>query len=307
MSKIEIRYFTGDVEERTLSKSQPLSIGQHSSNDICIDEENVDPMHCRIAWNKNGYEIVSANSTGVEVNGTLVKHAQLNSHDVIRIGTVDISVAIDENGSAVVPTVTAQASVAKKKPSKELPDDLFEPNSGPVDNQVEELLADDLFEEEEEDDLAEKPVLKRSTRYARGSEEETDDDEKGEGKEDDAEAGDDSSEEKKGPSLRDRIRKRMDGQSVRPGEHDVLRAKFLYYLGTGAVVLLLVAAVLWFWLNRNAEDKLLDAAIDLHKEGKYSQAEKIYTEFLNKYPRSERANEAHFARGRVKIDKNLSG
>ena len=45
-----------------LDKRQPVSIGQHPSNDDSIAGDNVEQMHCRISWNKQGFEVVSAGS-----------------------------------------------------------------------------------------------------------------------------------------------------------------------------------------------------------------------------------------------------
>lgn len=90
MPHLEIMHLTGDVERRELSKKQPLSIGSHASNDVVIDEEGIELMHCRIAWNKDGYEAVAAGTEGLDVNGNIVKRAKLKSGDVLRFGTIDL-------------------------------------------------------------------------------------------------------------------------------------------------------------------------------------------------------------------------
>jgi outer membrane protein assembly factor BamB len=117
MAKIEIRYFTGDVEQREINKTQPVSIGRQASNDVCVDEDDVGPLHCRIAWNRSGYEIVAAQPAGVVVNGTSVQHAVLADGDVIRVGTIDIALLLDGDDAARAARVPA---------AKPLPDDLFE-------------------------------------------------------------------------------------------------------------------------------------------------------------------------------------
>src|SRR5262245_21744337 len=94
---IEIRDFTGATETRQLSKKQPLSIGRHSTSDIFVDEDGVTGMHCRIGWNRSGYEVVAAGPDGVEVNGTLVRHAMLSDGDLVRLGSLDLYF-IDEAG-----------------------------------------------------------------------------------------------------------------------------------------------------------------------------------------------------------------
>jgi outer membrane protein assembly factor BamB len=94
MLDLEIRYGGGPPEVRPISKATPISIGRHSSNDICIDEPDVAPIHCRVLWNKakSLFEITSANRDGVDLNGTLVRAAGLKEGDVLRIGSADLIV-----------------------------------------------------------------------------------------------------------------------------------------------------------------------------------------------------------------------
>src|SRR3954466_2050069 len=91
MSLIEIQRGGDEPEQRTLSKSQPLSVGTHASNDLCVDEDGVALLHCRISWNKSGFEVVAADSRGVELNGKLVQHSVLRLGDVVRVGSLDIT------------------------------------------------------------------------------------------------------------------------------------------------------------------------------------------------------------------------
>ncbi len=94
MLDLEIRYGGGPPEVRPISKVHPISIGRHVSNDICIDEPGVAPIHCRVLWNnsKTHFEITSANRDGVELNGTLVRVAGLKEGDILRVGSADLIV-----------------------------------------------------------------------------------------------------------------------------------------------------------------------------------------------------------------------
>lgn len=315
MSKLEIRYFTGDVEERELSKSQPVSIGRHSSNDVCIDEEDVGVMHCRIAWNKDAYELVAAGPEGVELNGSAVKNTPLETGDILRVGTVDIEFTIDEPAAGKKPAAKKQrepqaaaaAADSASSGSAQLPEDLFEEEPGPVDAIPSGSFLtpdaggdEDFFEDEDaEDDLAEQPVLNRRKSPEEEAESATDeagentDEEQGEG-------------EEKGASLRARLRESLDRRSVRPGDHDVVRSKFLYGLGIGAIVLLLVSGVLWFWTLQNAADKLREAAEAEHDQRKFAQAIELYEQFLEKFPNNERLTEVKFKLGRARIEQNFN-
>lgn len=90
MPFLEIIHLSGEVERRPLEKRQPVSIGSHSSNDIRIDEDGVEPMHCRVSWNKQAFEAVAAGVDGLEVNGNVVQRTSLKRGDVLRFGSVDI-------------------------------------------------------------------------------------------------------------------------------------------------------------------------------------------------------------------------
>lgn len=272
MSKIEIRYTDGATESCPLSKMQPLSFGRQPVNDICIDEDGVAPLHCRIAWNNNGYELVSVHPEGTMLNGEFVKTALLKTNDQLQIGSVHITVStIDEPAPA--PPVNTE-----NKPSQEEKD--YAKKSDRQEN----------YQRKEENDDANIPKIGQ------------DDEESRPGQNDDRRPTSSS-----GPSLRDRIRQRADARVGRPGEQEVIRSKFILSLIVGTGVLLVVAAILWFWTQRNASETLYELAKAKHEEGKYVQAIEYYTIFLQKYPRDELAIEVHFARGRAKIDQHLSG
>jgi len=110
MPFLEIVYLNGDVDRKPLEKQQPVSIGSHSSNDIRIDEEGVETLHCRVAWNKKAFEAVAAGTEGFEVNGNVVQRAVLKQGDVLRFGTVDLKFFEHEEQGAELPLVAAMAS-----------------------------------------------------------------------------------------------------------------------------------------------------------------------------------------------------
>eukprot|EP00913_Durusdinium_trenchii_P028490 g26718.t1 len=307
IQKILIATEPGDVEERELSKTQPVSIGRHSSNDIRIDEEDVGVMHCRIAWNKNAFELVAASPDGVELNGTSVKNAVLETGDILRVGTVDIEFTIDEKAGNKKrePQAAAAAADSASSGSAQLPDELFDKETGPVDAipsgsfLTPDASEDDGFFEDEdaEDDLAEQPVLNRSTKFAENEEGDKPAEAGEEGEDGDAD---------KGQSLRARMRESLDRHAVRPGEHDVLRSKILYVLGIGSGVLLLVSAVLWFWTVQNTADKLREQAEALHQERKWGPAIETYEKFLQDFPNNERTTEVKFKLGRARIEQHFN-
>ena len=94
--RISIRDAEGNFEIRELSKAQPVSFGRHATSDIVIDEDGVAPLHGRISWNGSAFELIAAGKDGIDVNGTLVKQRPLENQDLIRIGSVDIVLTLDE-------------------------------------------------------------------------------------------------------------------------------------------------------------------------------------------------------------------
>ena len=87
---LEIQNLSGDTELRPLEIGQSVSIGRADSCDICVDEEDVGQLHCRISWNGSAWELKAANLDGVEVNGQLIRETVLLDGDVIRVGSLDV-------------------------------------------------------------------------------------------------------------------------------------------------------------------------------------------------------------------------
>ena len=112
MAQIEIRHLSGSVEMRPLSRATPLSIGSHSSNNICIDEDGVAVLHCRISWGGKSYEVMCGGADGVDVNGQLVQHATLKDGDLLRIGSVDLLFRGRQRSSGPAPTAAPDERVS---------------------------------------------------------------------------------------------------------------------------------------------------------------------------------------------------
>ena len=99
MATLLIQFADGTRAEQPLERSQPVSVGRHATSDVRIDEDEVGVLHCRVSWNRDHWEVTAASTEGVEVNGTVVRHARLSDHDVIRIGSVDLTLqSADETG-----------------------------------------------------------------------------------------------------------------------------------------------------------------------------------------------------------------
>lgn len=110
MLDLEIHNGEQPVETLRISRLQPICIGRHASNDICIEDEDVAPIHCRVAWNGADFEVAAANRDGVDVNGTLVRHSALKAGDVMRIGPADLFVRSTEEPEPVLQAVADESS-----------------------------------------------------------------------------------------------------------------------------------------------------------------------------------------------------
>jgi len=116
MPQLEVRYTSGEVDHRELSKNQPLSIGSHTSNDVCIDEDGVASLHCRISWKKRGFEVVAAGAQGVDVNGTTVSHSAFSAGDILRVGPADIQIVAEKSQKKVAQPKQPESSSFDLKP-----------------------------------------------------------------------------------------------------------------------------------------------------------------------------------------------
>ncbi len=93
--KLEIQFLSGDTEIRPLDSGQSISIGSADSCDIQVEDDDVALLHCRLSWSGTAWEIKAANLDGVEVNGKLVREANLTADDTVRIGAIDIRLVDD--------------------------------------------------------------------------------------------------------------------------------------------------------------------------------------------------------------------
>ena len=91
MPYLQLRDSDGEVSNHELARAKALSIGSHISSHICIDEDEVNSLHCRVHWNKEQFEIVAETNDGVDVNGTIVVQSILRDGSIVRIGSVDLT------------------------------------------------------------------------------------------------------------------------------------------------------------------------------------------------------------------------
>lgn len=330
MDKIQICNASGKVELRDLSKSQPVTIGQHATSDIVIDEDNVATLHGRISWSGSAFELTAASKDGIEVNGTFVKHWVLSNYDVIRIGSFDITFLSDDS------------SIRRKKQSSKNAKSPAKGTSALSQNEVDGPLdLDDVYDDLEQIDRrrqrkdvgeedAELSGLKTPIRGGRapyrpdddfaGSpptselsmaeliEEETQD-ATPEPDEDRFEKDDVEPPSQVSELPASHIR-RLLAQKERPGEQNLLRSPLVLFLGGGGGLLLITTLVFWFLIDREHIKRQFEAAENDLKQGQFSLGIQRFEEFVLMHPRDKLAkgpNGAHVKIGKAKVEKELVG
>ena len=317
MSLIEIEYQSGKVERRPLSRAQPLSIGSHFSNDIKLDEEGVDVLHCRISWNGKSYEVMSGGSSGVDVNGNLVQHATLADGDLLRIGSVDILF----RGSGPRPARPDQQEPARPGSQDEsiglqpVTDDevpiLTRARDGAREMDSPTQRKEPRVREQQRETFRPEPKPQPKPRQA--TPQDLDDDS-------DADDGvplnfddlmDDPPEPQPDtqtkPSKLSSLKSRLSSKPARPGEQDVARSPVVLGLGGGALALLLAAVTVWFIIGRETAQKHYDAAQQQLNEGNYQQAAALFESFIQDYPRHRLSEESRYDLGNTRINIALAG
>ena len=327
MALLEIIHLTGDVERRDLYKRQPMTIGSHPTNDLRIDEEGVEIMHCRISWNKNAWEAVAAGTSAFELNGTPVQRVTLKSGDTLRFGTVDVrfhgGVTVEDTPTDTIgikPTsdeaILATRDLVMPKasePKKEGPEKPKTPKSDEQLMQGLELLAfdsknnkggskkkatpDDLFEVVEEDEeppapSATKAAVKASIRKV---EADFEDMEEVAGKVLVA----------SGPGVVERIKKVLNSEDQRPGEVDPLKSPLVLGILGSIVLFVLLGFTFYFIAFRRIAEAEYEQAKALVEAHKYQEGINALNEFIQYFPKHDKTNEAAMLIGLAKIDQKI--
>lgn len=326
--RIEIRDAEGNIAIRELSKSQPVSFGRHPTSDVVIDEDRIAPLHGRISWNGSAFELTAAGKEGIEVNGTLVKQRTLAHRDVIRIGSVDIIVTVEEPAASAKKSKTAEAIT----PAKGTPAQREKDSGDPLDLND---LYDDLEQIEQRKQVPddEKSGLKSISRGGARTKR-TEDDEfvgspatseltmaelvedvtediEAEVAEEEFEPGergaDDVDGEETGPitSLRTLFAK-----DERLKEQTVMRSPLVLFLGGGGGLLAIVALVFWFMIDREQiRRQFEDAAKDI-AGAQFATGIQKFEEFIKNHPGhalTEGADGAKVQLSKARVDKELVG
>lgn len=88
MAELELLRADGSKQRMRLERRSPLTVGARESNDIRVEGAEVQPIHCRISWNKTAWRISAVTLHGVEVNGRLEEAIELVAGDMVRVGNL---------------------------------------------------------------------------------------------------------------------------------------------------------------------------------------------------------------------------
>ena len=307
MPILELHHANGTVEQRVLSRTQPLTIGRQPFNDICVPDDDVGAMHCRILWNKATFEVTAATGAGVEVNGTSVAHARLQSGDTVRVGSLDLrylddTAAADESVGLKRRDPDLEASSRRPGPvqpdprrsSKREEHAAPEPPPKPVEEMS--LFAGPVYSESQaleaygtgelsgdESHATSKPLPVSHSSPARRS--------------DKLHATD-----RAAPALMSTLVTR-----ARPGEQEVLRSPLVLGLSLGGLVLALVAGIFWFLIGREQATRLYDRAVAELNDGQYAQSIASFEQFQQQYGGHSLQKLARRGLGRALVQKEISG
>lgn len=323
-TKLEIRNKQGKrVGTKVLSRDKPLSIGRHQGNDIMINDASIAALHCRIAWKENGFEVVAATASGVELNGQLVQRRVLQHGDVLRIGSYDLKVLVEGSPQPEPATLADDDFDLVPLDDEEIP-----PFEDELEDDGEELRLDPAYYkqvEEAERQAAARPKKKKARKPPAEPEQlaahdafEMEDDQeqpvaaavlpRRRSAEEQAAAtpARSTGAAATGESLIGTLRERL-SEKRRPGEEDPVRSPFIIGLGVAALVLLLAAATFWFIIGRETVERQLSAARAARDSGRYTQAIAIYEDFLLNHYRHELADQVRVELGTTRIDKEIAG
>lgn len=270
MPSLEVKYADGRRQTVMLNKTEPLSIGAQSFNDVCLPDADVSPLHCRIGWNKTGFEVTAATSRGVELNGTIVERALLKAGDVLRVGNADL-VYLDPVNEAS--SVARMGNESSSGPSKS--------GARTASSQTAAAQSEDVESSaESEESGAGRSLFRRRPESF-------------------------TSVPAKG--LAGQIARELHGARHRPGEQEILRSPAILFLSGGAILALLVALIIWFLMGREQQLRLFDLAESELADGKYAQAIEHYEEFLKRYPMHRLSRKALIGAGKARVQREISG
>jgi hypothetical protein len=322
MLDLEIHNGAQPAETLPISRRQPICIGRHASNDVCIDDVSVAPIHCRVAWNGAQFEVSSANRDGVDLNGTLVRHSALKAGDVMRIGPADLFVRSGthpqhETSEHDPPLETSASSLPVLPDAKDAEDTFGIPPAS----------EDVALRPVTETGLAAHQGWDRSAFHANAWSGMGERLQQGEAhkrtanspaapaapvKTSDAEE-DESNDpvailpDLKRRPLSARLSDRLGPNRVRPGEQEALRSPVILAMLGITLALGLAAAAIYFVIGRESIQQQYDAAASEYAAKHYGQAAEMFQKFITQHHGHKLADDAQYQMWNARILREIGG
>jgi outer membrane protein assembly factor BamB len=312
MPILEIRRSSGKKETRELVAGTPLLIGQQVMCDIRVEGSGVAPVHCRISLGAKGFEVAAATPAGVWRNGKLVASARMKPGDTLRVGdaeivfdpapppppapkrndvTEDLEIVSMDN----IPLAPTEEPPPRRKAPAPVEEEEFD--DGP--------RLDALLEDEEAAPRPSPTLLPRLTSSdalpARDFEEQPASETKPSSRRTAYE------DETRGPGWWRGLRSRVGAGPTRPGEEAMTKSPLVLLLSGGAVLMALLAGIIWFILVREATEKQFKLAMDAKEAGTFNEAIPKLEAFVKEHPHHSHAQEAKLALATAKVEQYTSG
>jgi outer membrane protein assembly factor BamB len=322
MLDLEIHNGSLPAETLRISRRQPICIGRHASNDICIDDTDVAPIHCRVAWNGAQFEVASANRDGVDVNGTLVRHSALKVGDVMRIGPADLFIrqagdspvsngpadnaaATDSQQDDSLPVFPDPRSSAEdlSLPSGEVPLSPMSQDGLPAQQDFYRgVFRTNAWSAPDEGKGPSRPPVVVPV-HAKTSDAIGAILDEGDSEESNVPVAVLSGLRPIGAQLSDRL----SSKRVRPGEQEALRSPIILGMLGGTLALGLAAAAIYFVIGRESTQLEYDAATAEFDAKHYGQSAEMFQKFLAKHSGHKLAADAHYQMWNARILKEIGG
>jgi len=329
MSVLEIRRRTGAIETLELSKESPLTVGQMPTSDILVDADGVAPIHCRISWKHQGFEVTAASSDGVQFNGEMVHRSALSPGDVIRVGDVDIVLLAEPRKSTKERPRSGGDFDQRNQPAdrldlpsmsqaelRPLTDDSLPVRSFHLSDQLKAGRAEppggapaapEFSAPAERGGAAPQPP-DPPARRAGMNRVAVDLDEMAR-HESSARAVDppETAEAASLAAAAAKIREGLKGPRKRPGEQEAMRSPLVIGLSVGTLILALSALTIWFVLSRERAQKQFDLARQQLMTGQFEPAIEAFETFIREYPGHKLVPQARADIGTARVEQAIAG
>lgn len=269
MARLEVLRAGKAAQFIELTKSQSVSIGSQSFNDIVVSDPSVGPMHCRIIWMLSAYEATAATPAGLDVNGHLIQSRKLEDRDVLRVGNVDVVFHSRRASEPPAPIPVEPAPVRTKSRGETRP-------SEPVPAEEPSLYEGPVWSD------AELPALPQRR-------------------------GERPPPPPKRSEVLQTIDRELSAGRSRPGEQQAFRSKLVLGLGILAVALIIAAATFAFLVSRQSADKLFARAEEEAGAGQWTTSAASFEEFIKHYPREARRVVAERRIGELEVLREIRG